>query len=1066
MRKLLTAAVAIAPLLVAAGAHAEVVISTARTTPVVTSTATGTAADDVRIASGGVITLDEGVAITLDSDNDVDLDSGSKITMDDSDDDTTAILVEGGNTANVTIGGVVTISDDIAADADIDTDNDLDDDGPFANGSGRYGVRVMGADAFTGNILVETAGNIAVEGNESYGLRVETDLVGDLTTRGVVGVTGNDSYAVRTEGNVDGDVELSGTITARGEDSIAASIEGDVNGRLTIQGGLTTTGYRYTTRPNDTFIAHLDADDLLQGGSALVVSSNVSGGLLIDVPPVDADDEETDEDDDGQVDSAEGTGSVVTVGSAPAIVIGAEDRSIALGAVGADAAEAYGFINRGSVAANGIYDGASATGVLIGGGAGQTVTIEGGVRNSGAISTTAYKASTYGLRFGEGAIAPTLLNTGGVTVQSAGDTDSESVAIRIDAGANVGSITNNGPVTALAGYASDAIAIQDLSGTVAEITNTRIISVGLAASGDATKPTTGSAVAIDVSANTTGFTLNQYGVLYDDPDDDDENNPIDSDEDGVPDAFEPYIIGEIRLGSGADTLNFQNGSVTGDIAFGAGLDTLNITGGAAVSSAISDSDGQLDINVEDGVLYARQTAPTTISNLELGEDGTLLVLIDPEANEQAGFNVTGTANIETGAALGVRFASLIQDPERFTIINATTLTAGTIDQALVQGNSPYLLVTSAGVDQAAGDVYIDVRRRTAAEADLIPVEAQAFDAVYAALADNDDLRNLFLNQTERAGFIEAYEQMLPDHSGGPLLSLSAGVDAVTRALTGRNAAAAPGETSAWVQEINFYAEKDRTDTYGFESEGFGVAGGVERGTGLGAFGITAAFTSSDLEDPEAAAEELVSANLLELGLYWRAQGQYWTTWARAAGGYATFQSTRKFVGGGLNLTSEADWHGMTLAVAGGASYERSFGRLSIRPELYGEYFYLREDAHEEDGGGDGFDLVIDERDGHILAGVAAVNIGYGFGENGWLRPELRLGWRQNISVDAGETIARFASGGSDFILSPADIEGGGFIAGLRINVGNELGMLSLSADAELLEDYVRYSLLLRASFRF
>ena len=112
--------------------------------------------------------------------------------------------------------------------------------------------------------------------------------------------------------------------------------------------------------------------------------------------------------------------------------------------------------------------------------------------------------------------------------------------------------------------------------------------------------------------------------------------------------------------------------------------------------------------------------------------------------------------------------------------------------------------------------------------------------------------------------------------------ISSGVDAVTRALTGRNASAAPGETSAWVQEINFYADKDKTDTYGFRSEGFGVAGGVERGSDLGAVGISLAFTSSDLEDPESAAEEVLSANLLELGLYWRAQGQYWTTWARAA----------------------------------------------------------------------------------------------------------------------------------------------------------------------------------------
>ncbi|MNS94355.1 Autotransporter beta-domain protein [compost metagenome] len=235
---------------------------------------------------------------------------------------------------------------------------------------------------------------------------------------------------------------------------------------------------------------------------------------------------------------------------------------------------------------------------------------------------------------------------------------------------------------------------------------------------------------------------------------------------------------------------------------------------------------------------------------------------------------------------------------------------------------------------------------------------------------------------------------------------------------------------------------------------------------MGALGLSAAFTSSDMEDPEAAAEEVLSANLLELGLYWRAQGQYWTTWARAAGGYASFNATRKLVADGINLKNESDWHGLTLAAAGGASYERHFGRLNVRPEIYGEYFSLSEGARTEKGGGDGFDLEIDDRDGHMFSGVAAVNIGYGFGKDGWIRPEVRVGWRQNFSVDAGTTIARFASGGDAFTLDPASIEGGGPILGFRLNIGNDLGMLAITGDAELLEDYVRYTLLLRASFKF
>ncbi len=195
---------------------------------------------------------------------------------------------------------------------------------------------------------------------------------------------------------------------------------------------------------------------------------------------------------------------------------------------------------------------------------------------------------------------------------------------------------------------------------------------------------------------------------------------------------------------------------------------------------------------------------------------------------------------------------------------------------------------------------------------MIQSESAAFDAVYNALNSDEELRNAFLGQNERDGLMAVYEQMLPDHSGGALISLASGVDAVTRALAGRNNSAARGETSAWLQEINFYADKETDNAYGFKSEGFGFAGGVERGTAFGAIGVSTAFTSSDLEEPGAAAEERLSANLIELGLYWRAQGGSWTTWARAAGGYASFESVRQFVGEGILRRAEADWNGYTV----------------------------------------------------------------------------------------------------------------------------------------------------------
>jgi len=1100
MRILLATAVAIAPLLTASGALAEVIISTSRTTPITTLTATGTGPDSIRMTGGGVINVTTGVALTVNSNHNVTMETGSQISMLNSASGSTGILVNGGSTSNITVAGAINVTDDVT---DTDTDKDGDFDGPWANGTDRYGIRLAGATPVVGNVRLDTGGAINVDGNQSAGISIESGLTGNLDVFGAVNIRGANSYGVHTTGTVDGNVNIVGAINARGENVVGVGIEGDVTGRLTIESTISASGFRYTgalperpegyveTAANDADIVfrdELDPDDLLIGGPAVLIAGNVDGGVILDRAPAyssagiegdddndgvkngDEDDDgdgvknrtDTDRDGDGIPDAVETSAAITSYGTAAAIQIGSTTGDITLGVVGTGD-YAYGFVNRGEVTGLGVFAGYDATALVIGGNAGQTVTIDGGIRNEGTIASLAVEADATTIRLGAGTVTPTFINSGNITAGVAGgDTVSQGTAIQIDAGANVPSFVNTGNILASAGGGtSNTTALLDLSGTLTSIVNNRSLQSNISANDDG-DPVTGVNVAIDVSANTTGVTLLQDSIAGTAP----TANDPDADGDGVPNSREPVIFGAIKFGSGSDVMDIRNGIVVGDMSFGAGADRLDITGGASVRGIVADSDGDLQINVTNGSLDARQAGIQDISGLTVGANGDLIVTLDPANNAAGGFNVNGTATFADGAGLGVRFDSLLEAPTRYNLITADTLNVGQLDLDSFQENSPYLYVVEGGTDAAAGTIYADVRQRTAQEASLIASEAAMYDAFYSALGRDEDIRNAFLNQLSREDFINLYEQLLPDHSGGPLLSLASGVDAVTRALTGRNASAAPGETSAWVQEINFYADKEKTDTYGFRSEGFGVAGGVERGTGLGAVGLSVAFTSSDLEDPEAEAEEVLSASLLELGLYWRAQGQYWTTWARAAAGYATFESERRFVGGGLNLSNTSDWHGITLTAAAGASYERNFGRFSVRPEIYAEYFSLDEDGHVETGGGDGFDLEIDDRQGHMFSATAAINLGMSMGDNSWLRPELRLGWRQNISVDPGETIARFRSGGPDFILSPDTIEGGGPLVGLRLNVGNELGMLSVSADAEMIDNYVRYMLFLRASFRF
>src|SRR5690606_11909655 len=408
-RRMLVAAVALGPLVVASGAYAQTVVSDTRTTPIATATADEGSNDDVQIASGGgSITLSSGTAVTLNSDNDVIV--GGTIVMEDADDGATAILAEGGNTGSITVSGRITITDDLDESEDLDDDGDPDT--PYATGTDRYGIRVTGPGPLIGDIEIQNGATIGVEGNQSYAISIEGGLDGDFTTDGSISATGNESYGVRATGAITGDVLVSGAIGAIGEDAVGVSFEDDIGGALTVDGNLRSTGYRTTTVPSvQEALDNLDADDLLVGGPALRVAGDVAGGVLLEAAQPDPEPDEADEDGDGIVDTAETTSFTASFGSAPAVEIGSATRGVTLGEVGTGE-EAYGFINRGEIQAHGLFEGFSATAVQIGVDAGQATDILGGVRNQGAISTSAVEEEATGIRIGAGASTPVVINNG------------------------------------------------------------------------------------------------------------------------------------------------------------------------------------------------------------------------------------------------------------------------------------------------------------------------------------------------------------------------------------------------------------------------------------------------------------------------------------------------------------------------------------------------------------------------------------------------------------------------------------------------------------------------------
>jgi hypothetical protein len=1080
LRKLLVATAAAAPLLACAGAAmAEVeVTSSSRTTAITTSAPNGGAADDVKVTSDGVITLSApGPMVTLDSNNLV-TNNGGLASVDQN--DSVGILVLGGHSGTVLNSGSISITEDYDY---TDDDEDGDNDGPFAKGTGRYGIRVTGPETFTGDITSDSSGSIYIEGVNSAGISLETGLVGNLTNAGSITVIGDNGYGIHVASGVTGKVTVEGSVSVTGAGSTGVAIDADVDGAFVIQGSVSANGYRYTSRisdPDDR--ALLDADDKLESGSAVRVTANVTGGVLLDGPPTDTnDDTSDDEDGDGVTDSSEGTASVTVYGGSPALSIGSSSNTVTLGAVGTGD-NAYGLVIHGSVGAYGSLDNIETTAVQIGGDAGYSTLITNGIRNAGILSSSAYEAQTTALRLKAGAIAETLWNTGTISATTVSEGDYSARGLAIEAGASMTSLLNAGAISAsVSGEKGNAYAILDNSGTLTSIVNNRTIAAYVTATDDdydldddntdaSDETVTGKAIAIDVSKNTTGVTITQAGV--DDGDDgDDEVADTDTDGDGVDDGDEPAIVGKVLFGSGDDTLKILNGAMVGDISFGDGADTLVIDGGASVLTQLSDSDGRLDVTIGTGTLGLTNTADIKATSLTLGSGSKLIFSVDPAADTATRF-VVDTANIASGANLGLVLNNLLTDATTYEVIKAGTLTAGSISQDLL-GDAPFLYVANAY--QGGDSVYIDVRRRTAAEAGMTVSQSAAYDAVFAALGADSDIAGAFLSQNTKDGFYNLYNQMLPSQGEGLFSALQSVNQQISAATAIRpDLVERYGPDSVWVQQINTLVSRQDGETLGSDTQALGFVAGYEAmGDAGGALGMTLAVVSIEEHDTFAKVGEETTASFIQGGAYWRRSVGGWRFNLGGGAGYGWLTGDRSFISEDVDSDGTADvivsntahWNGATANAFAGVSYEQKLGRFYARPEARLDYVYFGEGKRVETGGGDGFDLTVNSRDFTNLSGDAGIVFGAQFGKEVWWRPEVRVGYRQTLAGQVGDTVASFRNG-TPFTMSALNDKQGAVTLGFALRAGTGMSYLALEGGAEASRKQTKYNMRLAGRAMF
>ena len=1017
--------------------RAETVIATATTAPVSTATAANGQPDNIRITTAGSVKPTSGVAVTLNSNNTVANEGAIQIT---GATDSAGIQANAGIAGTITNSGTITIDETYTP---ADADKDGDDDGQFAQGARRFGIRTLGG--FTGNVI--SSGAITIEGNDSAGIALGGPLTGSLTSSGAITVTGDNSVGIRA-GAVSGDVKITGAVAVRGANAVGVALQGNIGGALVIQNAISSTGYRTTTVPAD--VTKLDADDLLQGGPALLVSGSVGGGILFDAPPKDNSTTDTDEDKDGIPDANEGTAAVVSYGAAPGVQIGSATNATNIGAVAGTAAGGHGIVINGLIGGNGLYKDVAGNGLVIGG-LGGTVTVAGGMTVNGSVAATSNGGTATAIRIGAGASVPVIRNAG--TISALGGTAATSLVtgLAIDAGASVTTISNSGRITASAAADAFAVAIVDRAGTVTSIENSGAIGAATA------KPGADKAIAIDLRANTSGATVRQTLVAATAAAPAIAGNVLFGSGNDVFDIADGTMTGNTRFGAGANRLSLSGDAIyAGDVSFGTGNDAVALAGTSRLSGALdfgggADSltlggtsvftgtlvnSGNLAANVAGGRLLVTSTGPAALGSLAVSNGGAIGVTISGQANNFTQYLVSGAANFAAGSKVAVTLGTVSNAAGEYLIVQSGSMTGGANLTETVA--LPFLFKSSLTANDAAGQVKLTIARKTTAELGLNGSQARAYDAVFKALDSDAAVAGTFLAVTDGAGFRGSLRQMLPDHAGGAFETVTQGSRATARFLADPNAPYSDqGGWGFWLQQVAWGTSKSLGDTAAYDITGWGASGGAEIEAGkMGNFGLSLAYLAGN--DADGGTDNEVSTGQYELAAYWRGDWNGLRANARASGARINFEGDRRFVGtagaAAVERNAEAKWNGTLLSASAGLSYELAFGRFSLRPTAAIDYYRLKEDGYAETGGGDAFNLTVNGRTSDELAATGTVVAGLDFGgrdaEASWMRAEIEGGRRQIVGGTMGATTAHFKNG-ADFTLL-AEERTDGWVGKLRL----------------------------------
>ena len=1080
MRRSLLAAVSTLAIAATPAIAQETRVENQRTTPIDTATA-----GNIIIASNGRVTLtgQPGPAVRMNSDNNVTTDSGARIEIADVD-GAIGLQVDPGVAGNVTHNGAIVLTDSFTAPVDEDSGVPT---GPFAEDANKTGILIGAVDAnyeaiagqaaFEGSLNAGAGSLVNVVGQDSFGVRTVADVTGDVLLRGQVSVRGERSRGVSIENGVDGDVEIR-AVSAVTPDGSGVVIEGPVGGGVRLTGAIDVTGYRVPSRiARDLFAQISELDVSRNANSAVIIAGSVQDGVFIGASSV--------------ISQSSGRGSAVELRPGEAAdqdqVIGETVLPANFGVAQADIDEdavpealGYSVVNRGNVAARGLFDGRDATAFLIAGrdvnGVLRAVILtEGGMRNDGVIDAVAYDADATGLRVGAGAQLDTFHNradvraTANLGFDDDGFADSahgtgRAFALVLDEGSDIRRVLNErGTILALVerdGQSATAITVNTQS--LERIDNSGTISALALNLVDGADPVP--TIAIDARNHDSGLLIRQTAPL------DNEGNPIAD--------RSASIVGDVLLGDGDDTIELLSGELRGDVSFGAGNDTLVING-ARLIGGITNSSGELDVSVTDGRITLTGSNAVELTNAVFNAGGVLDLRIDSEGRTDAFINASGEVAFLEGSDLSISLARLVGAGRDFQLITAQTLTISDESELLSVADAPYIYNASIRRDNDDPNTLIlSLERKSADQLGFDANRAAAYSEALAAFDAVDGLASAVASLRTQSDFFGAYDQLLPDYAGSAIQFALASNDAAAGALAARleNARRAPDQLAGiWIQEFAYYVDRAGgmvTDP-GYRGQGIGLAAGVDIPWGpFYAVGLSVSGASSDMRRHEGFNDPMV-AFTGQIGAYFGIDLAGFDVSGSAGVGFDRFETERSIRIQDFSAMTMADWSGWHFTASGRVGRDFTQGRWLIRPEATLTYLSLFESAFNETAHGINAEtaaplaLYIDDRESSTLLGAATLTAARRFGnDTSWWLPSLRIGYRGEFSSRTPETVARFGPDGSPFTLNPRAVPGSGVLLGFGLSAGSNYSTFTFGYDADLRDDFVRHTarILIRLAF--